>query len=579
MLVINVAASVQMRLTKEVKLGHLLVVVLLLLVAFQVLYPLGMLFYGSIIDSAPGEQGNFTLQGYIDIFGDPDTPKLLWTTLWLAVVKTILSVGTAILLAWAVARTNMPLARLVEASIILLFLLPGLPKIIAWILLLQPKTGLLNQFFRMILPIGQGGLNIYSYGGIIFVGFLLVTPFLFILILPAFRAMDASLSEQSRVCGASTLHTLLNVEVPLMTPAFLAAIALAFIRMIESFTVEVLLGVPVNIFVLTTKIYQYIVWAEPPKYPPAMALSISLLFASFALVALQWKLMGRREYTTVTGKGFRVARVDLGKMKYGLFSFVALFLLVDLVIPLVMLVWGSFMKIAGVFTPNMYTLAHYQRVLADPALRLSLSNTLVMSVGAASLGMILCAFIAYVVVRTKYFERHALDLIAWLPWSVPAVVMALGFLWAYLFLPLPSGISLYGTLELMILVLMCKSFPIGTKIMSSTMIQIAKELEESSRMLGASWLRTFASIMLPLVLPGFLAGWLLLFTSAVKDVDTVILLYKPTTTVISTVMFGWSAQGRYEEATIIGLIQAAIICLVYPAVILISRWLMPSKVA
>lgn len=202
-----------------------------------------------------------------------------------------------------------------------------------------------------------------------------------------------------------------------------------------------------------------------------------------------------------------------------------------------------------------------------------------MSVGAASLGMILCAFIAYVVVRTKYFERHALDLIAWLPWSVPAVVMALGFLWAYLFLPLPSGISLYGTLELMILVLMCKSFPIGTKIMSSTMIQIAKELEESSRMLGASWLRTFASIMLPLVLPGFLAGWLLLFTSAVKDVDTVILLYKPTTTVISTVMFGWSAQGRYEEATIIGLIQAAIICLVYPAVILISRWLMPSKVA
>jgi iron(III) transport system permease protein len=521
-------------------------------------------------------EGEFSFKGYVDTYKDPHTYTLLITTLWLAVVRTMLTVMTAVFLAWAITRTNIPFRRFFEWSILLIFFMPLLPRILAWILMLSPKTGLFNQFLRMILPIGQGGIDIFSYGGIIFVGVLLWSPILFILLVPAFRAMDASLEESARMSGASLWTTIWRIDVPLMAPALVAAAALAFVKMMESFVIEAMLGIRANIYVLTTKIYDYVAHRQPPEYPQAMALAVSLLLITLIAVFLQWKLLGRREFTTVTGRGYRVHPTDLGGWKYMVFSLVLVFVLLNLFLPLAVLIWGSLMKFAGIFVSDMYTFSHYQNAFSSPELLTSIWNSIIMATTSATIGMILCSLIGYIVVKTDFRIRGVIDLIAWIPWAIPGIVMALGFLWTYILLPLPFGISLYGSLTLMVLVFITLSFPIGTRTMTSTIIQLSNELEESSRVHGASWTQTFTRIILPLVSPGFAAGWLLVFALAVKNLDTVILLYSPKAIVMSTVIFNWWELGLFEEAIVLGLIQAALIAMAYLGFDFLVKRFVPS---
>lgn len=548
---------------KRISLGRILVLSLLLVVAFQVLYPLGMLFYGSFKDAPPGLVGNFSFKGYIAVYSDPETYSLILRTFWLAAVRVAVTLGLAIFLAWGVTRTDIPGRRPLEWSIMLTFFMPYLPKVMAWILLLSPRSGYINQFLRLFLPIGEQGLNIFSYGGIIFTSAMLDAPMLFILLVPAFRAMDASLEESSLMSGASTWSTIRRIDLPLLTPALLAAGTLGFVRMMESFMTEALLGIPANIYVVTTKIYDYVAYSVPPAYPPAMALAILLLVITLSIVALQWKVLGRRQYTTVSGKGYQARPVPLGMLRYPVFFGIVIVIALNLFLPLATLVWSSFMKHAGLFMDNMYTFKHWQTALSDPALLKAIGNTMGMSATSATIGMILCSLIGYVVIKTRFRERAALDMTAWIPWAVPAIVMGLAFLWAYTLLPLPFGITLYGSMALLILVFITKGFPLGTRTMTTTMIQLSNELEESSRVHGASWARTFTRIVLPLVSPGFLAGWILLFSLAAKDLPTVIFMANTKTNVISTAIFQWWSLGFIEAAMIIGLIQAAILAGAY----------------
>ncbi|MBI4321177.1 MAG: iron ABC transporter permease [Chloroflexi bacterium] len=562
---------------RTLSLSRLLVIALLIIVAFQVLYPMGMIFYGSVRDTPPGYAGNFSLAGYVEVFTNRETYELLLTTFWLAVVRTVLTVVGAVFLAWAVSRTNVPFRRHLEWLIVLIFFLPLLPRILAWIVMLSPRTGLINQFLRLFLPLGDQGLNIFSYGGVIFVSVLGWIPILFILLVPAFKAMDANLEESSRMSGASVVGTIWRINVPMMTPALLAASTLGFVRMMESFEVEAMLGIPANIYVLTTKIYHYVARTEPPLYPPAMALATALLMMAFLLVAGQWRILGQREYVTVTGKGYRAQVLDLGRSKWLVFFGVVAFIFVDLALPMGVLIWSSFMKFAGVFMPDMYTLSHWGKAFASPELLKAVWNSVIMGGASATIGMILCSFIAYIVVRTGFQERRPLDLIVWVPWAIPAIVLALGFLWAYIFLPLPFGLTIYGTMALLVLALICKGFPLGTRTMTSTIVQLSRELEESSQIHGASWPQTFTRIVLPLVLPGFLAGWILLFSYAVKDLDTVLLLHSPETTLITTTIFRLSSAGQIEAAIILGMVQATVLAIAYFVSTAIARWLSPGK--
>lgn len=529
---------------------------LLLLLAFLVLYPLAMLLYGSFRSAPPILPGEYTVAGYRDAFLSASTYSLLGTTLWLAAARTVLAVAIATVLAWLIHRTDMPWRSLFEKLIYLRFFLPLLPMVMAWALLLSPKAGLINQLFTGFLGFPQGPFNIFSYAGIIFTGTLSWVALLYIFLAPAFQSMDASLEEASRMSGASSIKTMVRVTFPLMAPAILATTILAFVRMIESFEVEQFLGVRAGIYVFSTKIYDYLYSSDQPHFPPAMALATVMLVITFLLVVAQWRVIGKRDYTTITGKGYRPDRIRLGRWGRVACAGVLLYIAMDLFIPLGVLIYASFMRIAGVFMKDTYTLQNYSVVFNDPETLLSLKNTVILGLVSATVGMILCTLVAYVATRSQSALRRPIDLIAWVPWTVPGIVLALGLLWAYMSLSVTR--ALYGTLWLLILAFIVRGLPLGTRSMTSTMVQVSGDLEASSRLSGAGWTMTLLRIWLPLLRPSFLAGWIILFSLAVRTLDTVILLYSPESRVLATSIYKYWSAGQMEKGIILGLAQAAL---------------------
>lgn len=531
----------------------LTVSLVLALSAFLVLAPLVTLFYGSFTVS--GEPG---LRSYAETFSKASTWQDLWTTTWLAVVRAVLATALAVFLSWVVARTNTPYRNLIEFSIWLMFFIPPLTKVLAWLVLGMARSGLINVAARNLFHMDRPLIDIQSYGGIIWVSVLSFTPILYLLISPAFKGHDASLEEASRMAGASNRKTLFLVTVPLMMPAIMGTGMLAFVRMMESFETELFLGLPARIFVLSTRIFDY-VHADPPFYSPAMALSSAFVLITFFLIAYQWRVLRRTErYAVVTGRGFSARTIDLGRWRYVTFGIALVYILLGTVVPLLALALGTLMKVPGLFNVSQpFTFDHYPQTLTDPYLLGSVKNTLVLAGTSATVGMVLYAGISYIITRTKYRARVALEFVTWLPYSVPSIVLALGFLWALVgVIQLPF--FAYGTVQLLALVMLVRSFPLGVRLMNSTMIQLGKELEESSRILGGSWSYTFRRIVAPLLRPAFLAGWILVFVIAIRDLSTVILLYGPKSRVLSVLLMEYWGSGLQGGALVIALIMVVV---------------------
>jgi iron(III) transport system permease protein len=361
------------RSTSRLDLSRVPILVLFVVVCALVLFPLGMLVFGSFRTDAPYRASDFTLRGYADIVADPSIIQVLWTSLWLALVRTAGAVGIAVFLAWVVHRTDTPGREALDALLHFRFFIPHIPIILAWILL-GSKKGFLNSFATDILGLPQGPFDVFSYAGIILTGILGWSSFLYVFISPAFRAMDASLEESARMSGAGSRLTLLRITVPLLAPAILATTVLAFVRSIGSFESELFLGTPAGIYVLTTKMFVHLKYT-PLNYPAGMALAMILLLITLALVFAQWQMLKGREYVTVTGRGYRPRPMQLGRLRWVTLAIVVLFLVVDLVLPLGALIVGSFMSVAGVFLPDSFTLAHYGRVFGDPAFPQVVANT------------------------------------------------------------------------------------------------------------------------------------------------------------------------------------------------------------
>ncbi|MBI4288563.1 MAG: iron ABC transporter permease [Chloroflexi bacterium] len=527
---------------------------LLLAVGFFTVFPLAMLFHSSFKTA-----GNVGLGSYLDIITAAGTLKTLWTTVWLAAVRAALATALAVGLAWVVTRTNTPYKGVIEFLAWLAFFIPVLPRTVAWMVLAMPKSGLLNVWLTQAFHLESPIFNIQSYAGIIWVSVLSYSTVLFLLITPAFRAMDSSLEEASRTSGAGSLTTLTRVTVPLLTPAILAAAMLAFVRMMESFEIELLLGYPARIFVFTTRIYDYLD-TSPAQYDFATTLSTVFVLITFFLMFYQWRILRRRErYTTVTGRGFAVRSIDLGRFKYVTAGVAFFFLGMATFVPLAGLIAGSFMKVPGLVNlPEPFTVSHYQEVFSNQYLWPSIKNTLVLAFSAATLGIILYAVTSWVVVRSSFWGRPMLEFFSWLPYAVPALVLGLGFLWAFV-----GGVRLpfaaYGTMPLLVLAFLVRGMPLGVRVMNGAMIQLGQELEDSSRVHGASWFATFRRIVLPLLRPALLSSWILLFVIIFMDLATVILLYSPGTRVLSVLLFEYWSVGRLGATVVLGAITSAIV--------------------
>ena len=547
-----------------IRLDTVLPSLLLLATALVVVYPVAMVVYGSLKDTAPGQPGPLTLANWRAVLADPSTFRVLASSILIAVPRTVLALILATAFAWCLARTNTPFPRLLEGLLAFMFFLPELPWVLAWMLLGAPNVGLLNQWLGALAP-GLGGvIDVYSYTGLVILGAVRSATVLFLFVHPAFLAMDATLEEAARMAGASARLTLWRINLPLLLPALLASGILSFVVAMESFELPQLLGTPARIFVFTTKIYDLAYGGHVASFGPAMVLAVLLLLLTLSLIAVQWKILKGRAYTTVSGRGYQARPVDLGRARWIPFALVVAFFAVFGALPFAVLLLNSFMEISGFLSWQMLTTRHWADALGRTAVLTSIRDTLIVSVSAATLGIVVSALVAYVVTRTTWPGRRVLDLVAWAPWAVPGLVMSLGFLWAFV------GLPIYGTLWILVLVFVARGLPVGSRFFTATMVQIGAELEESARIHGGSWLRTFWRIWVPLLRPAILGAWILLFVIAVRVLDLAVLLAGPGSRMLSVDIFLWTVTGRQEAASVLALVQTALVLAGYGA----ARWLL-----
>ncbi|MGZ8426603.1 MAG: ABC transporter permease [Candidatus Binatia bacterium] len=542
----------------------LLIGVLVVLLA----YPMGLLFLKSFISSRPGQPAVWTIQGWIEAFGDAKLPIALGNTFLLAALRVVVTTALAIFFAWVVTRTDTPFKGFIELALWLGFFLPLLPVTMGWILLLDPQYGLINKWLVTLFGLAEAPFNIYSYWGIIWCHLAFSTSVRFMLMTPAFSAMDAAMEEAGLVCGSSRAGVLMRVTIPALAPAVLASTALGFIRSLESFEIEMVLGIPAGIFVVSTKIWDYLHW-EPPLYDRATALcSIFLLFI-FLLVWLHRRSLRGREFTTVTGRSHIAESLTLGGWRWLTCGLSLLFIFVMIVLPLLMLVIGTFMELFGHFDlENTWTTRHWRGTFTDPVFLRSVKNTIVLGFGAALVGTLIYALISYLIVRTQLPGRGFIDILSWLPWALPGVLISLALLWSVL----GSGDYvklLYGTVSLLVLAIIVKELPLGTQIIKAAVQQISPELEEASNAAGADWLDYFRRILLPLLKPTMVSVAIIVFISAARDIPTVVFLSTHESRTLSLLMLDYIAEANQEKAAVLGVFLVLLIV----AFLLIGRLL------
>jgi iron(III) transport system permease protein len=536
----------------------LLLTLLLAVIAFLVVTPLFLLLLNSFQIGKPGGVVVYSLDGWRQAFSSMGIIDAVYNSFSLAITRQAIATVIGIFLAWLLARTDIPMKRGLEFMFWLSFFLPALPITLGWILLLDPKYGILNQLIAKLPFVQASPFDIYSYWGIVWVHLATTGISLKVMLLtPALRNLDASLEESSHVAGAGTFRTLLRIVVPVMMPVLLVTTILGPIRSLEAFEIELVLGVPIGLHVFSTKIHSFVTH-EPPQFAPATALGTFFLFILLALVAFQRLYIGRRSYVTVTGRSFSTRPIALGRWKYPTFAVVFLIALSITVLPTAFLLVGTFMKLFGFFTiKDPFTLNNWKDVLSDPILIRSLKNTLVLGFASAGIGVIVSSLVAYVIVKSRFKARALLDFISWLPWSIPGILLGMALLWTLLLIH--KIVPIYGTMGALVLAMAISGLPVCVQVMKSFLMQLSDELEEASMVAGASWFTTYRRIVLPLILPCLIVVGLLEFISAARNISTVVLLATGQTRPLSLLMLDYAAGAELERATVVATVIVAIV--------------------
>jgi iron(III) transport system permease protein len=418
-------------------------------------------------------------------------------------------------------------------------------------LLLDPYYGLINKSLMAVFALSQPPFDVYSYWGIIWCHLAFSSSVRFLLMTPAFRTMDAALEDAARASGSGNLGVLWRITIPILAPAILASTALGFIRSLESLEIELVLGIPAGIYVVPTKIWDYIHW-EPPLYDRATALCSIFLVFVFFLIWLHRIFLRGKEFTTISGRSYMVRTFSLGRWRWATCAFCLLFIVVMIILPLATLIMGTFMEFFGNFdTEHVWTTRHWTAVFTDAVFLRSLKNTLILGLGAGIVGTLLYALISYLIVRTRLAGRGVVDILSWLPWALPGVLISLALLWAVL----GSGDYvklIYGTISVLVLAIIIKEMPLGTQIIKAGVLQISNELEEASSASGATWLAGFRRVMLPLLKPTMVAVGIIVFISAARDIPTVIFLATNQSRTLSLLMLDYMADANKEKAAVLG---------------------------
>ena len=525
--------------------GLYLMIVLIGFMGFYILYPLALILINSFNVATIAEPAKWGLDAWKEAFTEYGVREALWNTIHLTLVRQAIVFPLGIFLAWILSRTNTPFAHGFEFLFWISFMLPSVATTYGWMLLLDPDFGLVNTWFDDLL--GVMPFDIYSFWGIIWVHTIGGLDTKVMLLTPAFRRMDAAMEEASLLCGAGTLRTMFRVTLPVMTPILVVVLLLSLVRLFESFETELLLGTPWGFFVYSTMIVD-LAKQDPPLTNQAAALGSIILVFLAVFIPLQRKLIGSRQYTTVTSH-FKPRLIDLGRWKYLVAGGMGLVCFLAVGVPILSALGGSLMVRFGFFDlPQTWTLEYWRVAFSDPRLMLALKNTLIIAVVSALAGPILFSLIAYINVRPKLPGRSILDSICWLPSAVPGVLAGLGLLW--MFLGTPFFRPLYGSLFLLILASMMGGITLATQVLKANFVQLGKELEEASLTSGAGFWGTYFRIVLPLMAQTMALIGVLKFLFAARTASSVILLATSETRTLALLALDQIAGGYREAASI-----------------------------
>ena len=521
-----------------------------------VLYPLIVLLIGSIRSDLPMRPSEFTLANFSALFADQANLRAILNTVVSSALATALAVAIGVPLAWMTSRTDTPGRRFFDNAFVIPYYLSPFIGAIAWTMLANPRIGFLNSLFTDVLGFEAKPFNIYSLPGLVFVMALYYSPIVFLFAAGALRSMDPSLEEASRVHGVGALGTTLRVTLPVVTPAVSSSALLVFLNAAGQLGIPAVIGIPMHYDVITTRIWVGLGYF-PPKYTEAAAFAMVLLGLSTLIVLLQHRIMARKSYATVTGKGLRPGLVQLGPLRAVTFTACVLYVLLSIVLPYSVLVFISLQPyLSFEFDPASWSLGRYAEVLFNNPLTVRATiNSLILGIGGATLTIFFSLVISYASLRTRLKSRHILDYLATLPAGVPAVVFAVALLWAYIYLPVP----IYGTIWMLLIAYIAHYIPFGVRATSSGLLQVSTELEESSRVHGESWFGTMRRIVVPLLKPAMTVGWILLFVEFIRSLSLSILLYSPDSVVMPVVIYELYETGAYPALAAFSVLQTLLI--------------------
>ena len=545
---------------------------LLAVLTFLVLYPVAMLLLGALTNTNPVVDGfgvfDLSLDNFVSVLGNANVHHALANSLIACTGGTALAVAIGLAFSWIVVRTNTPFRGFLGAASLVPLFVPPLVAGVAWSILGSPKSGLLNTLMKWMGL--DWRIDLYSMAGLIVVFGMYYAPYVYMFTASALRNMDPSLEEAAEVAGVGPVRTLFTVTFPLIAPAIISGMLLSFIVMLGIYGIPAVLGAPANISVLTTYIFKLTNWS-PPLYSTAAAVAIILMVVTGALVLLQQGVLAGRSFITVAGKAFRPRALDLGPWRWLTLALALLYLFVVVVLPMLALIVAAFRRFlfipdaASLFDMRHYSLVHFESIFDNPLTMRSIWNTMEVGLVTAVLGGLLAFAIGYTVHRGSVPGRRSIDLVATLPVAIPGLVIGVAYLWAWI--GLPGG--LYGTIWILALAFIARFIPDTMKALSTSFLQIHRELEEAAWVCGRGRLGTIRSIVLPLARPGTIAAMTLLFILAIRELGSSLFLYTSDTTVMAVLLLDYYEGGNTGKTAAFSLVQTALLAVL----IGVASWL------
>ena len=518
--------------------------------------PLVMVVVMSLRTGFPGEGGPLTLANFIAVYSSPGTYKVLLNTLLFASGTVLVTLVFAVPLVWLLMRTDLPLKGTIYVLMTVGILIPVFLRTIAWILLLSPRIGLVNQWAAQLFGLDHPLISLYNIPGMAFVQGVSFVPSAFFMLAAAYRTMDPSLEEAAYTAGVSKFQTFLRINVPITLPAIAGVMVYLFMSAIAVFEVPAIIGFPARILVLSALIFTS---TNPPTglpdYGLAGAYGAVMLIVGLTLAYFYVRLVRHgKKYTVITGRGYRPRQISLGRWKWAGLAFAMLYLSMEVFIPFLVLVWASLLphlQLPSAQAFSQMSLGNYETIF-EYVDALAFINTAILMFAVPTATMLLSVLVSWVVVRTQVSFRGSLDTIAFLPHAIPNILLAVGL--GYLGLAYRNYFPVYGTIVIIAIAHTITWIAYGTRTTNGVMIQVHRELEEAGKVSGASAPRVFGRIVLPLIAAGIFNSWIWISMLSYREVTMALTLGTRKNLVVSTIVWQFWGNGWVPQVAALGVV-------------------------